>query len=80
MNLCEKCQRGAHGDDGHDALRFYVGGPFPGQSIFNCSACGDRWIRHHSQTEKYGWTRYFLQFAEQHRRPLATDMKPAARQ
>jgi hypothetical protein len=80
MNLCEKCVRGAHGDNGHEGLRFYVGGPFPGQSIFNCASCGDRWIRHHSPTEKYGWTRYFLQYAEHHRTPLATDALPAMRQ
>lgn len=77
MEMCDKCQAGAKGDIGHDGLQFYVGGPFPGQSIFKCDACGERWIRHHSLTEKYGWTRYFLQFAGQQRKPITTGKKPA---
>ena len=61
--LCTSCTQGAHGESGHDALEFYVVGPYPGHSIFNCKVCGERWIRHSGETERHGWTRYELQFA-----------------
>ena len=78
MDMCTRCLGGARGDVGHAGLHFYVGGPFPGQSIFKCQDCGDRWIRHHSLTEKYGWTRYFLQFAGQRHAPDLVGRKSEA--
>lgn len=62
-SLCERCTHGPTGDSGHEALEFYVVGPYPGHSIFNCVTCGERWIRHCGTTERHGWTRYELQFA-----------------
>jgi hypothetical protein len=72
MDNCQLCVAGAAGESGHDRLEFYVGGPFPGQSIFRCEDCGERWIRHASLVERHGWTRYFMQFAEQRRVPIRT--------
>ena len=72
MDLCQRCNTGASGDDGHPLLKFYVGGPFPGQSIFRCDDCGERWIRHASLVDRYGRTRYFLQYAGQRRTPITT--------
>ena len=72
MDMCQRCSNGASGETGHASLSFYVGGPFPGQSIFNCSDCGERWIRHASLVERHGWTRYFAQFAGLRRTPITT--------
>lgn len=60
--LCEACTHGAKGEAGHDALAFYVGGPYPGHHIFKCGNCGERWIRHYGTIERYGWVRYSQQF------------------
>ncbi len=60
--LCERCTQGANGEAGHDDLEFYVSGPYPGHHIYNCTRCGDRWIRHCGLVERFGWTRYALQF------------------
>jgi hypothetical protein len=62
IELCDRCARGAHGTVGHDGLRFYVGGPFPGQAIYNCMVCGDRWIRRSEGTRAFAWSRYYLEF------------------
>jgi len=72
MELCQRCADGATGENGHPDLAFYVGGPYPGQSIFSCSDCGERWIRHASLVERYGWTRYFVQFSGLRRTPITT--------
>ncbi len=72
--LCEQCTRGPQGEAGHEALVFYVGGPYPGHHIFNCTKCGERWIRHHGVEVRYGWTRYALQFAGGVRKP-STSLK-----
>ena len=70
MGMCHRCAAGAKGQHGHAHLEFYVGGPFPGQSIFNCTDCGERWIRHASLEERYGWTRYFEKYPELRRTPI----------
>jgi hypothetical protein len=58
---CAKCSEGPKGEAGHDALKFYVEGPFPAQHIFKCDECGERWIRHYGSTaERFAWTRYDL--------------------
>ena len=78
--LCASCAKGPTGETGHDALEFYVVGPYPGHSIFNCTDCGERWIRHYGMGERHGWTRYTLQFPI--RRPREPDValrrRPAA--
>lgn len=63
--LCQRCTTGAAGEHGHEALDFYVGGPYPGQNIFKCMDCNDRWIRHYSETTRFGWTRFELHAAQQ---------------
>lgn len=70
--MCERCKGGATGDTGHDALVFYVEGPYPGHQIYKCSECGERWIRHYGGMERFGWTRYALQFAGGIRTPITT--------
>ena len=55
---CVRCAIGAAGELGHDDLESYISGPYPGQHIFKCGACDERWIRHHGTTERFGWTRY----------------------
>lgn len=55
---CEQCAVRPTGEPGHGALEYYVGGPFPGHHIFKCRECGERWIRHHGDVERYAWTRY----------------------
>ena len=55
---CAHCKAGPVGEKGHADLEPYVGGPFPGQHIFKCRSCDERWIRHHGGNEPYGWTRY----------------------
>ena len=61
--LCQRCTQGPTGEAGHETLEFYVGGPYPGHNIFNCTQCGERWIRHAGAgDERYGWTRYAEQF------------------
>lgn len=72
MEMCQRCADGATGEEGHSHLRFYVGGPYPGQSIFSCDDCGERWIRHASPVERFGWTRYFAQYPALQRTPIAT--------
>lgn len=59
---CAHCAGTLAGETGHEALEFYVGGPWPGQHIFRCTVCDERWIRHSGESEKYGWTRYSTQF------------------
>lgn len=77
--LCEQCTKGPRGETGHEALAFYVGGPYPGHHIFKCNQCGERWIRHYGVEERYGWTRYALQFAGGVRKP-ATAIKNGLKQ
>lgn len=61
---CLRCNEGPTGEAGHGALAFQVGGPYPGQHIFRCSQCDERWIRHYGSPEKkFAWTRYCEQFA-----------------
>lgn len=61
---CESCSNGPTGEAGHEALAFYVEGPYPGHHIFKCGQCGERWIRHYgSPAERFAWTRYSEQFA-----------------
>lgn len=69
--LCARCVAGAEGETGHAGLQFYVVGPYPGHQIHKCVECGERWIRHHGGTERFGWTRYALQFAGGIRKPSA---------
>ena len=78
MELCQRCAAGAAGETGHPLLEFYVGGPFPGQSIFRCSECSERWIRHASLVERYGWTRYFVRYAGLRRTPITTGKRGMA--
>ena len=60
---CRSCSEKPVGTVGHGALSLYVMGPYPGQSIFKCGLCGERWIRHYGSTaEKFAWTRYSEQF------------------
>ena len=66
-DACMRCAERPVGESGHEGLEFYVAGPYPGHSIFNCVHCGERWIRHHGITQPYAWTRYFDQFPQ--RRP-----------
>lgn len=66
---CKRCAAGAAGDKGHEALAFYVMGPYPGHHIFNCVDCGERWIRHAGDTERHGWTRYAERFPIRRPRP-----------
>ena len=68
--MCERCTAGPAGETGHEALAFYVGGPFPGHHIFNCANCDERWIRHRGIAERYGWTRYATQFPIRKPRPV----------
>ena len=37
---CEQCAVAPAGENGHGALDYYVGGPFPGHHIFKCRECG----------------------------------------
>lgn len=67
--LCERCEAGAKGEQGHDALDFYVSGPYPGQNIFKCLTCDERWIRHYGGASRFGWTRYSVQFPANIRKP-----------
>ena len=60
---CERCNAVPTGEAGHEALAFYVSGPYPGHHIFNCANCGERWIRHCGSVERFAWTRYATQFA-----------------
>lgn len=72
---CHQCTAGPTGETGHADLDFYVVGPYPGHRIYNCHACGERWIRHYGAVERFAWTRYATQF--QMRKPRAD--APAAR-
>ena len=69
---CTPCQPGPSGDEGHAALGFYVEGPYPGQRIFRCEACDERWIRHGGPEGGTAWTRYSERFPV--RKPLANSM------
>ena len=60
---CARCNEVPTGEAGHEALAFYVSGPYPGHHIFNCASCGERWIRHCGVTERFAWTRYATQFS-----------------
>ena len=59
---CEQCNAGPREEQGHSSLEFYVGGPYPGHHIFNCTVCDERWIRHCGLSERYAWTKYSTQF------------------
>jgi len=75
MNVpCERCTAGPIGEAGHEALAFYVSGPYPGHHIFNCTRCDERWIRHCGFVERFAWTRYEAQFPI--RRPRTEPMLP----
>lgn len=75
--LCSDCQGGATGAEGHVLLVHHVGGPFPGQNIYKCAACDDRWIRHYGGSEgTFGWTRYADLFPSAIRRPSAPRKAP----
>ncbi len=67
--LCAACVQGAQGETGHAGLEFYVTGPYPGQQIYKCKACDERWIRHHGGSERFGWTRYAVQYPGGIRQP-----------
>jgi hypothetical protein len=70
--MCERCAGAIAGENGHDALEFYVGGPWPGHHIFRCTVCDERWIRHSGVSERYSWTRYSVQFPKRApRAPMA---------
>ena len=56
--LCEHCSTGPLGEQGHLGLGFYVSGPFPGQHIYRCQACDERWIRSRGEVERFAWTRF----------------------
>lgn len=76
--LCTHCSAGPSGEGGHAALGFYVHGPYPGQRIFQCGECDERWILHRGpQGEPFAWTRYGQVFAM--RRPMADSMLPSGR-
>ena len=69
--LCDTCSAGPGGLAGHADLEFYVAGPFPGQSIFKCASCGDRWIRHYGgHPNAHAWTRFAEQFPTAIRLPI----------
>jgi hypothetical protein len=78
MTNCQRCTAGPSGENGHEGLAFYVGGPYPGHHIFNCTDCDERWIRHCGVSERYGWTRYSAQFEVRKPRTqeTATDTLP----
>jgi hypothetical protein len=62
--MCTSCSAGPQGEAGHGALEYYVAGPYPGQHIFKCSGCRERWIRHYgSPAERFAWSRYSQQFS-----------------
>ena len=73
---CTHCNAGPSGEEGHRALSFYVEGPYPGQRIFRCIACDERWIRHCGPEGGTAWTRYSDRFPV--RKPHA-DTKPPRR-
>ena len=61
---CVACRDIPTGEGGHPGLSLYVGGPYPGQNIFKCGACSERWIRHYgSPDERFAWTRYSEKFS-----------------
>jgi len=65
---CASCSDGPTGEGGHPGLTLYVGGPYPGQHIFKCGRCDERWIRRYGNAEvRYAWARFSQQFAT--RRP-----------
>lgn len=66
---CEPCRGEPAGETGHEALEFYVGGPYPGHHIFKCRECGERWIRQRGEVQSYEWTRYAERFPNAMRRP-----------
>jgi hypothetical protein len=56
---CQPCAQSPSGETGHAGLSHYVGGPYPGQNIFKCAECDDRWIRHYGgPEERFAWTRF----------------------
>lgn len=59
---CTHCTAELSGEEGHRALAFYVDGPYPGQRIFRCVACDERWIRHCGPEGGIAWTRYSERF------------------
>ena len=77
-SLCEHCTTGPAGESGHDGLGFYVSGPFPGQHIYRCLSCDERWIRHRGETERWAWTRFGLR-REPISPPLGTRLPPSRR-
>jgi hypothetical protein len=66
---CEQCAVAPTGEAGHASLDYYVGGPFPGHHIFKCRECGERWIRHHGETDRFAWTRYAERYPDSLRKP-----------
>lgn len=77
--LCASCNAGPSGEAGHNALAYYVEGPYPGHHIFQCTQCNDRWIRHYgSTTERFAWTRYASQFPTRRPQPDAVLPRRAA--
>jgi len=73
--LCKGCTEGPKGEGGHDALAFYVEGPYPGHHIFKCGQCDERWIRHYGSAEqRFAWSRYSEQFST--RTPRADPVRP----
>lgn len=74
-DACSQCLEGAKGELGHAALAFYVTGPYPGQHIYKCTTCDERWIRHCGLDERFGWTRYAEQIPM--RKPMP--VRPRAR-
>jgi hypothetical protein len=74
MSDCQRCTEVPSGETGHPGLAFYVGGPYPGQHIYNCTLCNERWIRRRGVSDGFAWTRYSTQFEV--RRPR-TESVPA---
>ena len=71
---CLHCHTEPTGDEGHRALAFYVDGPYPGQRIFRCVACDERWIRHCGPEGGTAWTRYSERFPV--RKPMTGALPP----
>jgi len=74
-SLCTACSSEPSGEAGHEALAFYVEGPFPGRHIFKCRECSERWIRSYGSPDvRFAWSRYSDQYET--RTPRA-DPQPA---
>lgn len=74
---CAACVQAPGGQHGHSELDFYVEGPFPGQQIYKCAICSDRWIRHYGgEVGAFAWTRFAERFPSAIRRPMPVRTRP----